>query len=194
MTSWRTLVGNSETLTAADLDAVGGRVTATIESVNGAKFEEEDKVDDGRGGEVVVKKVDKKALIAFTGKHLKLAANTINCLLIEQLFGEEIEGWIGHRVTLASEKVEVAGKFKGQPCIRVVGSPELTAKKTVQIKLPRRKPFARYLEPTGNGGKVNPETGEVADDVPGRGPKDDPGAEAAADSFTGPDDAPTFDV
>lgn len=148
MTSWRTLVGSSETLSASDLDAVGGHVTAVIESVNGAKFEEETRADSRDGDEAVVKKVDKKALIAFKGKHLKLAANTINCLLIEKMWGEEIENWPGHSLTMMSDKVEVAGRFKGQPCIRIKGSPELTGPMTVAIKLPRRKPFNRTLVPT----------------------------------------------
>lgn len=145
MTSWRTLVGNSETLTAADLDNVGGQVTAVIESVTGAQFEDEDK------------NVDKKALIAFRGKHLKLAANTINCLLLEALWGEDFEGWIGHKVTLGSDTVEVAGRFKGRPCIRVKGSPEISEPVSVQIKLPHRKPLVRKLVPTAKARRELPD-------------------------------------
>ncbi|MEN6426063.1 MAG: hypothetical protein ABFE13_11910 [Phycisphaerales bacterium] len=176
MTSWRTLVGSSETLCTADLDALGGQVTAVIESVNGAKFEEETKEDDGQGDKTVVKKVDKKALIAFKGKRLKFAANTINCLLIDKMFGEDIEGWPGHALTMMSDKVEVAGKFKGQPCIRVKGSPELTGPLTVAIKLPRRKAFNRTLVPTGPA-RNGAETGQNGD----------PGEDAAQAAFTGPD-------
>jgi hypothetical protein len=142
MTSWRTLVGNSETLTAADLEAVGGHVTARIESVTGALFEED-------GGTDTAKKVDKKALIAFVGKQLKFSANTINCLLIEQMWGEDYENWTGHRLTIMADKVEVKGRFFGQPCIRVMGSPELDKPKKVQIKLPRRSAFTRQIVPTG---------------------------------------------
>lgn len=149
MTSWRTLVGNSETLTAADLDALGGHVTGTIESVGGAKFEDEQKVDSGDGDEVTVKKVDKKALIKFRGKSLGFSANTINCVLIEAMWGEDIENWAGHKLTIMSDVVEVAGKFKGDPCIRVKGSPELERAMDVQVKLPRRRPFTRKLVPTG---------------------------------------------
>lgn len=151
MTSWRTLVGNSETLSAADLEDKGGHVTGTIESVTGAKFEE-----DAEGGGA--KKVDKKALIAFVGKQLKFSANVVNCLLIEKMWGEDYEAWAGHLLTIMADKVEVKGKFFGDPCIRVKGSPELAAPMTVQIRLPRRKPFTRTLVPTS---KVNAVTGEV---------------------------------
>ncbi len=149
MPSWRTLVGTSETLTAADLDAVGGQVTAVIESVGGAKFEEEAKADSGEGEDVTVNKVDRKALIAFKGKRLKFAANTINCSLIEAMWGEDYSGWPGHHLTIMSDKVEVAGRFKGDPCIRVKGSPELTGPQKVTIKLPRRRPIERTIVPTG---------------------------------------------
>lgn len=146
MTSWRTLVGNSETLTAADLDAAGGHVTGMIQSVSGARFEEDGETD-------APKKIDKKALVAFTGKEKKFAANTINCLLMEQMWGEDYEAWTGHRLTIMSDKVEVKGKFFGNPCIRVKGSPELDKALTVKIQLPKRRAFNRQLVPTTGGTK-----------------------------------------
>lgn len=173
MTSWRTLVGNSETLSAADLEDKGGHVTGTIESVTGAKFEE-----DAEGGGA--KKVDKKALIAFVGKQLKFSANVVNCLLIEKMWGEDYEAWTGHLLTIMADKVEVKGKFFGDPCIRVKGSPELDAPMTVQIRLPRRKPFTRTLVPTSKLAAVDPVTGEVGDDDIGF---DDDAPHAAEDAL-----------
>ena len=154
MTDWRTIVGNSETLAAADLD--GHAVTVEIESVKGGVFEEDE--DTG------AKKLDKKAMIAFVGKHKKLAANTINCLLIEAMWGKDYEQWIGHRLTIAPDKVEVKGKFYGDPCVRVHGSPELKVPLKVTIRLPRRKPFDRKLIPTKMGASepvFDEETGEL---------------------------------
>ena len=137
MTHWRTIVSNSETISAADLD--GHAPTVTITAVEGGAFEN----DDG--------KVDRKALISFIGKEKRLAANVINCTLLEAMFGPEVEDWVGHAVTLMADRVEVAGRFKGEPCVRVKGSPELAHPLTVTIALPRRKPFTRQLVPTGKG-------------------------------------------
>jgi hypothetical protein len=138
MTNWRTLVSSSDTLKADDLS--GRDVTAKIESVKGGEFE-------GEG------KKDRVALIAFVGKEKKLAANTINCTLIDAMWGAEVEGWVGHLLTFGPDKVEVAGQFYGQPCIRVKGSPELQAPMTVSIQLNmqggrKRKPFDKRLMPT----------------------------------------------
>ena len=136
MTHWRTIVSNSETISAADLD--GHTPTVTITGVEGGAFES----DDG--------KVDRKALISFIGKEKRLAANVINCTLLEAMFGPEVEDWVGHAVTLMADRVEVAGRFKGEPCVRVKGGPELANPLTVTIALPRRKPFTRQLVPTGS--------------------------------------------
>mgnify|MGYP000961159321 FL=1 len=135
MTHWKTLASNSDTIAASDIE--GHSPTVTIAGVEGGVFEGEDG------------KHDKKALITFVGKDKKLAANVINCTLIEAMFGAEVEDWAGHQITLMADKVEVAGKYKGQPCVRIKGSPELGTAQTVTIELPRRKPFQRQLVPTG---------------------------------------------
>jgi hypothetical protein len=135
MTHWKTLASSSTTLSAGDLGA--HTPTATIAAVEGGAFESESG------------KVDKKALITLVGKHKQFAANVINCTLIEAMFGPDYEGWVGHAITLMADAVEVAGKYKGEPCVRVKGSPELANPLTVEIKLARRKPFTRQLVPTG---------------------------------------------
>lgn len=150
MTNWRTLVSSSETLSAEDL--AGRTITAKIESVKGGQFEGED------GGKA---KTDRVALIAFVGKEKKMAANTINCTLIEAMWGPEVEGWAGHLLTIGPDKVEVAGSFFGQPCIRVKGSPELKAPMTVEIQLKmqggrKRKPFSKKLVPTQTSAAPEP--------------------------------------
>jgi hypothetical protein len=159
VTHWKVLVSNSETLSAADLGEHAP--TVTISGVEGGAFE-------GENG-----KTDKTALITFTGRDKKLAAKTINCELIAAMFGEEVEAWIGHAITLMVDKVEVAGQFKGQPCIRIKGSPELRGPVTVDIKLPRRKPIQRTLIPTSKGNRDSvhvPEESNVENDVLGASP------------------------
>jgi hypothetical protein len=144
MTHWKVLVSNSETLSAEDIGA--HRPTVTITGVSGGVFEGE--VEDKETGETR-KTTDKKALIAFEGKDKRLAANFINCTLIEAMFGPEIEGWPGHAVTLGVDKVEVKGAMFGKPCVRIFGSPELTEDITVEMKMPRKKhPIRRVLVPT----------------------------------------------
>jgi hypothetical protein len=93
MTHWRTLVNNSETLTALDLGE--HLATVKIAAVEGVQFESEDG------------KHDRKALVSFEGKDKKLAANVINCTLLAAMFGDEVEAWVGHRVTIGADKVEV---------------------------------------------------------------------------------------
>ena len=135
MTNWRVLASNSDTLGAVDF--ADGPKTAQIESVEGGVFEDEEG------------KHDRKALVSFTRAHKKLAANVINCNLIERIVGSpEVEDWTGHAITLGADVVEVAGKYKGDPCVRVLGSPELDADTDVTITLPRRKPFTRRLTKT----------------------------------------------
>jgi hypothetical protein len=141
MTHWKTLASNSETLSAADLGE--HTPTATISAVEGGVFE-------GENG-----KSDKKALITLVGKQKKFAANVINCTLIEAMFGPDYEEWVGHAITLMADKVEVAGKYKGDPCVRIKGSPELRGPVTVTISLQRRKPFERVLKPTGTSAAPN---------------------------------------
>lgn len=153
MTSWRTIVGSSETLAATDL---AKDVTAKIASVSGAIFDQE-----GEEGE---KKQSRKALIEFAGHDKKLAAGMINCMLIAAMWGDDIEGWVGHWLTIGPDKVEVAGRFKGDPCLRVKGSPELTKTQIVTLALPRRRPFERKLLKTAAGKEpaYDTQTDEVA--------------------------------
>ena len=124
----------------------------------------------------------------------KLPAVVTNGVCARAMFGDESDEWAGHKITLYPAP-DLSGLSDDGLCIRVKGSPELKRDLVFKAQIGRsKKTFTLVPTGGGNGGKVNPETGEVADDVPGRGPKDDPGADSAAGAFTGPDDAPTFDV
>jgi hypothetical protein len=78
-------------------------------------------------------------------------------MLIDAMWGEDFEGWIGHWLTIGEDKVELAGPYQGDPCIRVKGSPELTETRTIPIQLNmkggrKRKPFDKQLTVTPRQG------------------------------------------
>jgi hypothetical protein len=71
------------------------------------------------------------------------------------MFGEDDANWIGKRVTLFSEIVQV-GRERA-PGIRVKGSPDIDKPVKVSIKLPRKKAFTVVLRPTAkNAGNSLP--------------------------------------
>ena len=73
-----------------------------------------------------------------------------NAQLAAQVFGTPvIEQWAGRLLTVAFDpEVRFGAEKKGG--IRVVGSPEMTEPKTVEIKRPRRKKLeVHHLQPTG---------------------------------------------
>lgn len=151
ITDWRTLASNSETLNAADLQR---DMTVKIESVVGGLFE-----SDEEAGKK--KKASKYALISFVGAHKKLGAKPLNCQLLEAMWGKDVEGWIGHYVTIGPDVVEeqMKGPLCGKPCVRVKGSPELTERRTVNIIMPQKRPFTRVLTPTPKMGGAPPLAG-----------------------------------
>lgn len=60
----------------------------------------------------------RKAVVRFKGAEKALVANSTNCETIENMYGREIEGWIGKLVTLYATTCDVGPK-KGVPCIRI---------------------------------------------------------------------------
>jgi len=88
-----------------------------------------------------------QAVVAFKETKREWALNKTNAQMLVAMWGGETDGWLGHRVTLHAEP-DKSGKSDSGLCIRVVGSPELASAITMQVKLPRRKPITRKLEPT----------------------------------------------
>src|SRR6185503_15613718 len=86
-------------------------------------------------------------ILFFEGQAQGLVLNRSNAELLVALFGRDTEGWIGHWVTLGVQQVRMGKDMV--PGIRVVGSPELKAPKTVTVKLPRKKPQDVVLRQTG---------------------------------------------
>lgn len=123
-------------LTAEDL---GGRhPTVKIVSYEAREFE------DSEG------QTKPKPVLYFEGKQKGLALNRTNMELLESCFGsDEMDDWVGHSITLGTEKVRVGGQQTQG--IRIYGSPELSETTTVRVNLPRRKPQDYTLRATGPG-------------------------------------------
>ncbi len=104
MPHWRSML-DSKYVFAYDLD--GKERTLTISRVEGGELEG----DKGRK--------TKKPLVYFkeskTGK--PLALNATNGKTIERMYGGDVDGWIGKRVTLYPTTCEMAGETRD--CIRI---------------------------------------------------------------------------
>jgi len=106
--------------------------TLTIKAV------EVDRLQDDKGQEKV------KGVITFVEVPYQLAMNKTNGLCLRELFGRTLDKWPGRKVTLYRGTVE-SGSQKGEPAVRVWGSPELREDRTVEIKLPRKRPMQMVL-------------------------------------------------
>jgi hypothetical protein len=161
---WQTLY-SAEYLNAPELE--GKKVTLTIARVEGRQLENE------KGG------MSGKAVVIFREEGRKpwvMAKTNAQCL--GAMFGDDVSGWAGKRVTLHTEMVKV-GKETALG-IRVVGSPDLKAPLEVTIKHPRKRPQTMVMQPTAI--KANGSARPVAPASPT--PEDDPPP---------PDDAPPQD-
>lgn len=130
-------------ITAAEL--VGKEATLTIDKITLESVESLKPTDDEGGG-----KMRNRLVIYFReskgGRGWLLNRTNAECL--KELWGRETEEWLGKRITLHTQSVRVGPKI--EPGIRVKGSPELTAPRTFDLRLPRKKPIRTTLLPTGN--------------------------------------------
>ena len=106
----------------------GKKVTLTIAKIEHERLEGE-------------KGVELKVILSFVGKEMQLVCCKTNALCIKGMFGPILASWVGTRITLFEGTVEVAGPMKGQPCIRIWGSPEIESDMTISIKHPKKKSF-----------------------------------------------------
>lgn len=135
-------------LKAADLK--GKKVTLKI---SGVKLEE---LIGDKGPQI-------KGLISFERTDKQLALNKTNGICLKDMFGKKVQEWIGKRVTLFPTT------HNEDDCIRVWGSPDIKADKSVAISLPRKRPFQMTMHRTGaspgvatNGGGI-PNTQQPSD-------------------------------
>lgn len=116
----------------------GKKVTLTLTKVEHEALEGE-------------KGVETKVVFSFRETEMGMVCCKTNAVCIREMFGSYLSEWVGKRITLYEGKVE-SGSMKGQPCIRIWGSPDIPADMPIQIKLPKKKPFPVVMH------KVEPKT------------------------------------
>lgn len=78
----------------------------------------------------------------------EMKLNKINGTILKHLFGHALRAWKGHRFTVAAAVVE-QGQYKGEPTIRVIGSPEMAEDEPdflVDLKNKFWRPFRHPLQ------------------------------------------------
>jgi hypothetical protein len=121
----------------------GKKATLTIASVDLYELE-------GEKGKKI------KGVIGFKETPKLVALNRINGLCLKGMFGRQVQEWTGKRVTLFPTVVLEAGAMKGDPCIRVWGSPDIAHDLDVPITLPKRKPYTMTMHKTTASSKAAP--------------------------------------
>lgn len=112
--------------------------TYKIRGIKGAQIESMDA--DKKG------KYAGKPIVYFEGEERGWIISKTAMECIAGMFGYKISAWIGKRVTLHAELVQVGPKK--EPGIRVTGSPDIDKAITVTIKLPKKRPEVVKLIPT----------------------------------------------
>lgn len=121
-------------------------------TIGGASIEEMASLKPG-----ATEKTVEKGVIHFREMKRGWVMNKTNAQCMTAMFGREVSGWDGKRVTLKAEMVQV-GPSK-QPGIRVVGSPDIANDITFDIRLPKKKPIKVTLVKTGGGNQARTSTG-----------------------------------
>lgn len=128
------------------------RVTLTIDSVDFYMLE-------GKKGK------EKKCVIAFAPRQREkedgepgklMSLNKINGLCLKAIFGRDPQQWVGKRVTVYPDIVREAGAMKGDPCVRIWGSPHLANDLDVSIALRKRSPYTMTMHRVGNAPTSSP--------------------------------------
>lgn len=114
-------------------DQLGDRkVTLTIAEV----FQEELEGEKGK---------EQKPILSFVERPLLLAIPKLNGLCLEAMFGNNPQGWIGHRVTFFATAEYMPMPPEKKPCIRVWGSPDIDRDLTLTMRPRKRKPFTMTM-------------------------------------------------
>lgn len=123
---------DSEHLSSIDLD--GKTVTITITGAEPTKIQ-------GEAGE------QSKLLVRFAGKAKQTWVVPVTVAAsLAAMFGDELDGWKGKRVTIHAERVESFGEMVD--AIRPVGSPDIAAPVTFKVRQGRRR-VTLTMRPTG---------------------------------------------
>lgn len=133
--NWQAVVSGSNFVSAEEIgDAVP---TLTVDDVRVAVVES---LDPGSPAA-------DKLVVYFVEAKKGWIINSTNGKCLGAMFGNDVRGWRGKRVTLVVEPVKFGGKTL--PGIRIKGSPDIAAPIDVDVTLPRRRKTMRKLVPTG---------------------------------------------
>jgi hypothetical protein len=115
---------------------LGGKpVTLRIAAVDKEAFPQDDGSTKVRG------------YLSFEKTELQLKINSTNGQCLRAMFGDNVQEWVGKRVTFKPDRDKMAGA--PVDCIRIAGSPDLPGPLTVEIKLPQRRARSVTLQKTG---------------------------------------------
>lgn len=101
-------------------------------------------------------KMVSKGIVYMDGPREGWVMNRTNVECLKAMFGGDTDAWIGKRITLCAETVQVGPKKDRG--IRVKGSPDITEPVTARWQPPRKAPISRTMVPTGrpNGNQRQP--------------------------------------
>lgn len=154
----------------------GRDVTLTIVNVEVEALEQE------KGG------ARKRGILYFRETDKGLVLNRTNGECLKALFGRNLTEWVGKRVTLFPAEYRNNFDPDATHAIRVRGTPELSADRVIEVKLPRKKPTKMTMRATGSGAKRAPVQApppEPEDDDAGRFDEPEP-VTAAREPVTPP--------
>ncbi len=95
--------------------------------------------------------IKQKLVLRWKEVERGMIVNRSNACAIAAMFGDETSAWVGKRLSLRAEEVQVGPKR--ELGIRVYGSPDIQSPVTATVVLPRKKPRQVILQPTGKGAK-----------------------------------------
>jgi hypothetical protein len=91
---------------------------------------------------------EKKAIVSFAETEMDWVCPTVNGVCLRAMFGDDLDDWVGKRVTLyATDKIMQLPSRKGQPAIRVYGSPDIAEPIRCEWTPARRRPLIQVLQP-----------------------------------------------
>lgn len=99
-------------------------------------------------------KFKRKGLVRLEGAEKGWLLNVTNAKALATMFGEEVEKWTGHRVTLCSEIVTSFGETA--PAVRVRGSPDISGPMSFTVKRRKKKDVSNLVKTSGTSGHAKP--------------------------------------
>jgi hypothetical protein len=92
--------------------------------------------------------MEPKIILHFEETPLALVLPKINAVCIKAMFGPNVPGWVGKRITLyGTTKIMPLPTKKDEPCIRIWGSPDISEPINAEWTPPRRRPIVQVLQP-----------------------------------------------